>query len=266
MRNTQPDWNRIAEKFDLWLPHLAPVSQQLIRALDPGYGETILDVACGTGEPALTLARRVGDADITAVDAARGMVDVAKKKAEREQLSIHFDTMPAERLRFEDDRFDAVICRFGVMLFDHPVEGLKQIRRVLKPGGRYALAVWGELDRLSSFKLTADAIDPLMADDNKTPMARVTSLGIPGAMQAALTEAGFEQFEIVEHNLLYTFDHFDAWWNLIEASEILAAQLGALNPAQQAQVKGEIATQARAYESDGKLVMPHTYLVASGTK
>ena len=70
----QPDWGRIAEKFDLWLPHIAPVGEAMLQALPVAPGDKVLDVACGTGEPALTLADRSPHALITAIDAAAPLV------------------------------------------------------------------------------------------------------------------------------------------------------------------------------------------------
>ena len=68
MSANQPDWGAIAEKFDLWLPHIAPVGESLLQALGARPGERILDPGSGTGEPALTLARRPGgQVDITGI-------------------------------------------------------------------------------------------------------------------------------------------------------------------------------------------------------
>ena len=141
INNNQPDWGRIAEKFDLWLPHIAPVGDALLEALNVQPGDTVLDVASGTGEPALTLARRMGNTvKIIGTDAAEAMVNVAQKKATNEKLShIQFQHMTAEKLAFPDGVFDKVLCRFGVMLFEDSLQGLKQMQRVLKPGGRVAI-------------------------------------------------------------------------------------------------------------------------------
>ena len=132
-KNNQPDWDIIAAKFDVWLPHIAPVGEALLTALDAQPGDRILDLASGTGEPALTLARRLkGHASITGIDAADGMVQVAQAKAVKERLSgISFRCMPAEQLTFQDNSFDRVLCRFGVMLFTDPLQGLKEMRRVI---------------------------------------------------------------------------------------------------------------------------------------
>ena len=144
-KGAQPDWDRIAEKFDLWLPQIAPVGEALLEVLGARPGERIIDLASGTGEPALTLARRMqGRLEIIGTDAAEGMVRVAEAKAKKEKLrGISFKCMPAEHLTLADASFDRGLCRFGVMLFADSFKGLQELRRVLKTGGAFAIAVWG---------------------------------------------------------------------------------------------------------------------------
>lgn len=267
-QESQPDWDLIAEKFDLWLPYLAPVGDGLIERLHVHPHQRVLDVACGTGEPAFSLARRYGDeVDVVAVDAADGMVRAARTKAEREGIrGIAFRTMPAEALAFEDATFDRVICRFGLMLFSDPAQGLAEMWRVLRPGGRFALAVWGEAERMTSLRLTAEALDPHLPEGTKTPLMQVTSMGPPGVLEAALENAGFTGFEVSRHELAYAFDSFDDYWRLVEDSAILARQLAALDPARRDAVRDEVAALAAAHHVDGRLVLPHTYLIASGAR
>lgn len=103
--DNQPDWGKIAEKFDIWLPQLAPVGTAVLEKLAATPGDRILDMGSGTGEPALTLARSMGgNVDITGINAAEGMVKVAQSKVDSEGLSgIRFQTMPAEQMRFADN-------------------------------------------------------------------------------------------------------------------------------------------------------------------
>ncbi|MDH5527677.1 MAG: class I SAM-dependent methyltransferase [Nitrospirota bacterium] len=270
MSTNQPDWQRIAEKFDYWLPYIAPVGEILIESVAVRPGDRLLDVACGTGEPGLTVARRLGSqVQVTLTDAAEGMIGAARKKAQREGLdNVQFSAMPAHELNFPDCTFDRVLCRFGVMFFPDPVVGLGKIWRVLKPGGRFALAVWAGADRMPLMRISAEVINPLLPPDTpKVALAQVTSLGAEGVLDAALQAAGFSNFTISHHELEYIFPSFDAYWDLTESSEIIKQQMDALTPEQQAMVRDEVANLARAYHTkDGTLVLPHTYIVASGTR
>lgn len=264
----QPDWNRIAEKFDMWVPHLAPVGETLIAALDVKPGHHVLDVACGTGEPALTLARRLGQhIELTAIDAAQGMVTAAARKAAREGLhQVKFACMPAEHITLPDASFDRVLCRFGVMLFENPVQGLKEMLRTLKPGGRFAYAVWHTAETMPTMNWSYRAFEKRVTEENRPPLHKVTSLGGNGTFAAALREAGYREFDVREHTFHYSFASFDEFWNVVEASEIMKQQFDALPPAQRREVRDEIALFARDFHTPGGLAIPHSYLVATGVK
>ncbi|MDH4230251.1 MAG: methyltransferase domain-containing protein [Nitrospirota bacterium] len=267
---TQPsiDWNLVAEKFDLWLPHIAPVGEELLKVLRADASHDILDVACGTGEPALTLARRIGPgARIVAVDAAEGMVNAAATKARREGVAgIRFEAMPAEALRFADDTFDRVLCRFGVMLFQDPVAGLGEMWRVLKPGGRYAFAVWGDLDETSSFRILTEVLEPILPKGERSPFLQVTSLGSEAALTAAMESAGLANYRVTRHKLNYVFPDFDTYWDLAEASGVLKRQMDTLQHDQRTRMRDEVARMMDTYHNNGELVLPHVYVVVSGTR
>ena len=263
----EPDWGAVAEKFDLWLPHLAPVGEALIEKLQVESGQRVLDVACGTGEPALTLARRWPNLEVEGVDAAEGMVRAAQTKAEKEGLSnVHFRVMPAERLDFEEKTFHRVVCRFGVMLFQDSLKGLKEMLRVLKPGGRVAVAVWGNADSLPSFRWHHQAFESRLPKEQLPPLDKVASLGDPVALHQLMTQAGFQDVEVENRQVEYHFDSIDHYWNTVEASQVLAQQFQALPKDQLQQIRDEVTLMAQEYLVDGRLVVPHRYVVGWGMK
>jgi ubiquinone/menaquinone biosynthesis C-methylase UbiE len=267
--DNQPDWHSIAEKFDLWLPHLAPVGEALLSALDARPGEQILDLASGTGEPALTLAHRLGaSVTITGVDSAAGMVEVAREKARRECLDgiVSFHVMPAEQLGFSDHSFHRALCRFGVMLFENPLQGLREMRRVLKPGGRFALAVWSRAETMPTMHWSYQAFAPRLPEEHHPPLARVTSLGEPGVLEDLLSQAGFEDFTVEPQTFDYEFRSFDEYWDTVEASDILKQQYDALPESERSAIRDEVGRFARDFIRDDRLIIPHEYLLATGTK
>ena len=266
--DNQPDWDKIAEKFDIWLPQLATVGDALLDELDAQNGDHIIDLGSGTGEPALTLARKMtGQIRITGVDAAAGMVKVAQKKVINEKLpGIEFQTMPAEQLAFADNSFDRALCRFGVMLFEDPLQGLKEIRRVLKPGGRYALAVWSTPETMRTLLWSYDVFKDRIESQYHPPLAKVTSLGAPGIMEDLLKEAGFNTFTIKPVTFHYEFESFDKYWDAVESSDILKMQYDALPEDQRIEIRDEVGRFARDFIKEGNLVIPHDYLLVSGNK
>jgi ubiquinone/menaquinone biosynthesis C-methylase UbiE len=101
----------------------------------------ILDIACGSGEPSLSLARAVGRTGrVVATDIVPGMLQVAEENARKERLSnIEFRVADAEAIPFPDGYFDAVTCRFGAMFFSDPARAMREARRVLKNRGLVVL-------------------------------------------------------------------------------------------------------------------------------
>ena len=268
VNENQPDWGQMAEKFDLWLPQIEPVGNAMLNALAARAGDSILDVASGTGEPALTLARRLkGDAEIIGVDAAQGMVDAAMAKVEREAIQgIHFESMPAENLKFDEKTFHKVMCRFGVMLFDNPAKGLREMQRVLKVGGRMVIAVWSAPEKMPTLRWSYEIFKDRLPPDNQPPLEAATSLGDPELLEKMVTDAGFHGVSVMSKRFDYQFETFDDYWDLLDASEILKRQLDALPNVDKTQLKNEVWQFAEEFMCADGLVIPHEYLIASGVK
>lgn len=266
--DNQPDWDKIAEKFDIWLPQIAPVGIALLEKLEALPGDSILDMGSGTGEPALTLARSTGgEVQITGIDAADGMIRVAQQKVETEKLvGIRFQTMPAEKMSFADNSFDRVLCRFGVMLFEDPLQGLKEMHRVLKPKGRFSLAVWSTPETMPTLHWSYQVFKDRVEEDYYPPLGKVTSLGTPGLMEQLLNDAGFSDYHVEAKTFHYNFDSFDAYWDAVEASEILKMQYDQLPEDQRHLIRDEVGRFARDFVQDGRLIVPHDYLLVYGNK
>src|SRR5574340_1227635 len=125
------------------------VTEALLEAAAARPGMEVLDVASGTGAPALQLARQVGPKGrVTASDFAREPLAIAAQRAEERGLvNVVFERADVQDLPFPDQSFELVTCRFGVMFFPDLARALREMRRVLRPGGRVALLAWGPMEQ-----------------------------------------------------------------------------------------------------------------------
>jgi ubiquinone/menaquinone biosynthesis C-methylase UbiE len=184
-------WDLAAQTYEaLWQAPLAAARQALLAAASLAPGEAVLDVACGTGLVSFAAARAVGpQGNVLGVDLSARMVDAAGRRVRAQQLpQVGFARMDAEALELPDAGFDAVLCALGLMYLPDPAQALREMRRVLRPGGRMALCVWGERSRCG-WSAVFPIADAEVASD-VCPL--FFQLGQPEALARLCAQAGFE--------------------------------------------------------------------------
>jgi SAM-dependent methyltransferase len=126
-----------------------PVTEWLLRELAPKPGDVVLELAAGQGDVGFAIAPLLGeDGRLILSDFSAPMLEIARRRGDELGLTnVEFRELDAERLALEDDSVDGVVCRWGYMLMPQPAAALAETRRVLRPGGRLAFAVWGTGDR-----------------------------------------------------------------------------------------------------------------------
>jgi ubiquinone/menaquinone biosynthesis C-methylase UbiE len=140
-------WDLAADDYEpLWHAQLAEAQAAMMAFASPAPGNQVLDIACGTGLVSFEAARAVGpDGHVLGVDISGRMLDSAERRAREAKLSnCSFARMDAETLCLPDTSFDVVLCALGLMYMPDPQQALREMRRVLRPGGRISLVVWGE--------------------------------------------------------------------------------------------------------------------------
>jgi len=143
-------WDLAVDDYEpLWAAQLAAAQTALLALAAPAPDERVLDVACGTGLVTFDAAWEIGrGGSALGVDISGQMIDAARRRAEdRRAPNISFARMDAEALDLPDASFDVVLCSLGLMYVPDPEQAVREMRRVLRPGGRMALAVWGERAR-----------------------------------------------------------------------------------------------------------------------
>lgn len=200
-------WDLAAADYEpLWQAQIAPAQAQLLTCAALAPGERVLDVACGTGLVSFAAAQAVGaTGEVVGVDLSGRMVETARARAtERVFANTRFAQMDAEQLDFADAAFDVVLCALGLMYFPAPEQALREMQRVLRPGGRVVLAVWGERSRCG-WAPVFPIVDAEVVSD-VCPL--FFSLG-QGDTLARLC-IGERLTQVTQHRLMATLDYADA--------------------------------------------------------
>ena len=157
-------WDLAARGYETsWQAQLAVAQERLLACAALARGERVLDAACGTGLVSFAAARAVGPAgQVLGVDLSERMVDVARQRArDLNTLNATFLRMDAENLDLPDASFDAALCALGLMYVPDPARAIREMRRVLRAGGRIGLAIWGERARCGwadVFRIVSDEV------------------------------------------------------------------------------------------------------------
>jgi SAM-dependent methyltransferase len=187
--------------FQEWAPRVADAAA--IEA-----GQRVLDVACGTGVLAREAAGRVGaDGSVVGLDINAGMLAVARHKAPH----IEWRQGPAEALPFEDDGFDAVVSQFALMFFQDRQAAVAEMMRVLRPGGRLAVAVWDALENTPGYAAVTRLLQRLFGDEAADAMRAPYALGDTGTLRGLFTGVGLQDVRIETQAGIARFPSIQSW-------------------------------------------------------
>jgi ubiquinone/menaquinone biosynthesis C-methylase UbiE len=197
----------------------APVSHWMIDAIMPQPGQRVLELAAGLGETAMLAAELVAPmGGVVVSDQAEAMLEGARARAIALALNnIEFQVLNAEWIDLPVASVDAVMCRWGYMLMADPAAALGETRRVLRPGGRVALAVWDTLERnpwalLPAQELIARGLAP-RADPAAEPGPGPFALGDERRVRELLDQAGFVEARVEALELTRVHTSFEEMWD-----------------------------------------------------
>jgi SAM-dependent methyltransferase len=171
----------------------AAATEAVVQEAQLVPGMRVLDVACGAGEPAISIAARLnGSGEVVGADLSAGPLEVARTRAAKRGLkNLQFVQADVHALPFADASFDRVTSRLGVMFFSDLPLALREMHRVLKPGGRIALLAWGAMEQ-PYLQMTIGTARKLRPELEVPDSARLMfKFGVPGTLAAALESAGF---------------------------------------------------------------------------
>lgn len=257
-----------------WKAKSAAMGKDVTRALvdyaRPQPGMQVLDLACGTGEPAISLASRVlPGGHVTALDLSADLLAIADERARQRQFT-NFTTRQgdAQQLPFADDCFDLGTSRFGVMFFPDVVRALDELNRVLRPGARACFAAWGPVEQpywSSTMAVVHHHVGgSLLVPGGPDPFR----FSVPGSLSAVLREAGFVAVEETSPTIPWTWPGTaeEVWEQSRAVATPFQPMLQRVPADQWPALHEKVLAAIRQFQVGAEIRFGATIVLASGTK
>jgi SAM-dependent methyltransferase len=242
----------------------------LVDFAEPKPGMQILDLASGTGEPAISLATAIGPTGhVTALDLSQDLLDITTQRASQRGLTnITTQVADAQHLPFAGNSFDLGTSRFGVMFFADPVRALRELHRVLRPGARACFLAWGTMDQpywASGMGIVHQHVGgTLLAPGGADPFR----FSEPGSLSGALGEAGFadikEEARVIPWNWPGPAD--EVWEQQKAVSAPFRPMLERVPQDQWAAINAEVVQAIQKFQRGDTIYFTATVVFASGRK
>ncbi|MGO9960985.1 MAG: methyltransferase domain-containing protein [Solirubrobacteraceae bacterium] len=265
-------WERAAERWgsraDRVRAYGMPVSVAMIEALDLQPGQRVLELAAGPGDTGFMAAELIAPGGtLICSDGADAMLEVARRRAlEMGIANVEFRPLELEWIDLPTADVDAVLCRWGIMLTVDPQAAAHEIRRVLRPGGRAALAVWDLPAANPWATIPSRALIELGHSEPPEPDSPgMFRLADPGRLEELLHDGGFQEVAVVAVAIEHRYDNVDQFIaETIALSMMFDAAYSPLDGDRRAQVRRAIAAAAAPFQApDGSLLLSGSSLVAS---
>lgn len=261
-----PLWQKWNHKFVI---QTRAVTELVVRSAAVLPGMRVLDLASGTGEPALSLARAVGaQGHVVATDLVPEMIEAARQNAAAQGLTnIECRLADAEALPFSNAEFDRVTCRFGIMFFPNIPKAMAEIRRVLKPGGRVCFAVFASLEENPIFGVSLGPFLKRVKMPPPPPDApHIFRFADEHKLAAALSSAGFSEVHTHKQQVTFSWPGSaeESWESTRELAAPFKKLIESIPPEQTGEVFGEVLAGLRRFQVGDNIDLPSTVIIAVG--
>ena len=274
IRNAQrAAWAGLSASWEKWdsviMDQLGPVGAAMIERLAIADDQQHLDIASGTGEPGLSIAKRAPNGRVVLTDLVAEMLDVAARRAKAQGVAnIETKVCSADDLPFDDATFDSVSVRFGYMFFPDMAKATAEFARVLEPGGRLCSSVWikPEENPWTSLAMHAIATEVVIAppDPDGPNMFRCAS---PGYVSVLYADAGL--VDVAEWDVgveLVTRSPAEYWEMMSDHVSLVAAALRGVDESARDRIRAHAMASVSAFEKDGEVRVPGLARCIVGTK
>ena len=266
-------WARLSGVWEKWdlviMDQLGPVGAAIIERLDIAEDQQHLDIAAGTGEPGLSIARLSPNGRVVLTDLAPEMLDVAARRADAQGITnIDTTVCSADDLPFGDSTFDSVSVRFGYMFFPDAAKATAEFARVLKPGGRICSSVWvkPEKNPWTSILMQAIVTEVVLAppDPDGPNMFRYAAPGYVGAVYEVAGLRDVAEWDVYVE--LVTSSPAEYWEMMSEHVSLAVAALQQADEPARERIRATVIENVSAYDKDGKVRVPGVARCIVGTK
>jgi len=266
--NNATHWVNHAETIRLMF---APVTQALITEADIRPGQSVIDVAAGAGEPALTIAQHVGaSGSVMCTDAITEMLAASERKAEHLGLkNVDFRQCESQSLPFPDQTYDVAVSRLGIMFAADPAVALKEMVRVVKPGGVISLVVWHKSELNPFCYLITDVMSRHVSSPPPDPDGpSAFRFAEPGKLSRALSDAGAVNVRelILDFQLEAPLSPAEFWELRSTTSGTLREKLTTLPPAEVQQIGVEALEAVNPFFPNNRMNFPAKMILVTGKK
>ena len=266
-------WAGLSAGWEKWdsiiMDQLGPVGAAIIERLDIAEDHQHLDIASGTGEPGLSIARVLPKGRVVLTDLVPEMLDIAVRRARAQGIAnIETEVCSADDLPFDDGTFDSVSVRFGYMFFPDTAKATAEFARVLEPGGRLCSSVWINPDDnpWTTIAMQAIATEAVVAppDPDGPNMFRCAA---PGYVTALYEGAGLRDIAEWDVDLELVTRSPEQYWEMISEHVSLAVvALQQVDEPARERIRATAIAAVSAYERDGKVRVPGVARCIVGTK
>ncbi len=266
-------WAGLAAGWDKWdsviMDQLSPVGTAMIERLGIAGDQQHLDIAAGTGEPGLTVAKLAPRGHVVLTDLSAEMLDIATRRASAQGITnVKTEVCSADDLPFGDATFDSISVRFGYMFFPDLANATAEFTRVLKPGGRLCSSVWaGPADNpWTTIPMQAIATEAVLApaDPDRPGMFRCAAPGFVSALYEAAGLRNVAEWDVAVE--LVTGSPAQYWEMISEHVSLAVAALQQVGESARERIARTVIAKVSTYDEDGKVRIPGVARCIAGTK
>ena len=266
-------WAGLSTSWEKWdaviMEQLGPVGAAIVDSLDVADDQQHLDIASGTGEPGLSVARLAPRGRIVLTDLSPEMLEVAKRRAAAQGITnVETQVCSADDLPFDDGTFDSVSVRFGFMFFPDLARATAELVRVLRPGGRLSASVWIKPEEnpwtTIAMQSIATEVEVTPPDPDKPNMFRCSA---PGQVSELYTEAGLVDVREWDVPLAMVVDSPEQYWDVIsDHVSLVSAALQQVDGDAKVRMREHARAKVSAFAKDGEVRVPGLARCIVGTR